>query len=470
MQPHPGRPLRLRLGAAHDIGALKVDQVSEIMKKIAVIGFGYIGSVIAAVLAHRGYSVAGIDSNRSVIDAIQAGRCPIPEPGLAELLAQGLASGRLEVGTEAAAAADADVVLITVGTPLSADMQADLGHIRAACEALAPYVRDEQIIMIKSTVPPGVTRLMHDEVLAPRARVRVAFSPERLAEGKAIHEFERLPIVVGGVDAEATAAAAEFWRSALPVEVLEVSSPEAAELVKLADNLWIDVNVALANELAKLADVLPYPIDVLEVIRGANSLKKGQHYVNILQPSNGVGGYCLTKDPWFVDAIARRAGLQLELPGAGRRANDSMPEHVFGRVDAFLRGRGLSPAEARIGVLGFSFKTNSGDCRFTPVAPLVRHLREAGYGPGLRICDPMVSAAEAAEHGIDLEPDWESAVENATAVLFLTGHDEFAAISTEALAARVAPGALVYDGRIYFDRARMAEISAAGLTYMGVGR
>ncbi len=440
------------------------------MSKVAVVGFGYIGSVIGGVLAARGFDVVGIDVSEQLISAIRAGRCPIPEPGLSDLLAEGLASGRLTVTTDPAAAAGAEAILITVGTPLSENFEADLSHIRAACEGLAPHVSDGQIIMVKSTVPPGVTRRMHDEAFAPRAKVRMAFSPERLAEGQAIRELSSLPIVVGGIDAAATAAAAAFWRRALPVEVLEVSSPEAAELVKLADNLWIDLNVALANELAKLADALPYPIDVLEVIRGANSLKKGQHYVNILTPSNGVGGYCLTKDPWFVDALGRKAGLDLLIPRASRMVNDSMPAHVFGRIDAFLKGRGVAPAEARIGVLGFSFKTNSGDCRFTPVAPLIERLRAAGYGEGLRICDPMVTGAEAAHNGVTLEPDWRTTVADADAVLILAGHDLFAGIGAQDLAAQVRPGALIYDGRIYYDHARIAEIEAAGLAYMGVGR
>lgn len=439
------------------------------MSTVAVVGFGYIGSVIGAVLAQRGFTVRGIDANPALVVEIQAGRCPIPEPKLAELLAEGMAEGRLTIGTDPAAAAGAEAVLVTVGTPLSDAMEADLGHIRAACEALVPHLSNDQIVMVKSTVPPGVTRRMYDEVIAPAAKVRMAFSPERLAEGKAIDEFTNLPIVVGGVDDASTEAAAAFWRRALPVEVIPVSSPEAAEMVKLADNLWIDVNVALANELAKLCDALPWPIDVLEVIQGANSLKKGQHYVNILTPSNGVGGYCLTKDPWFVDAIARKAGAPLELPKAGRAANDSMPGHVFGRVDAALRARGLTPEAARVALLGFSFKTNSGDCRFTPVGPLVRRLREAGYGAELRICDPMVTEAEARHHDVTLEPDWAAAIEGADAVLFLTGHDAFAAIMPEDLAAR-APGALIYDGRIYYDHARIAALKAAGLTYMGIGR
>lgn len=437
------------------------------MPDVAVIGFGYIGSVIAAVLADRGFSVVGIDTNAKMIEEVRAGRCPIPEPGLNELVGKGVAAGRLAASTDPSAARGARAVLITVGTPLSEDYTADLAHIRAACASVAPHLHDGQIVMIKSTVPPGTTRAMYEEVIAPAAKVHMAFSPERLAEGAAIRELSQIPILVGGIDAAAGAAAAAFWREALPVEVMCVASPEAAEMVKLADNLWIDLNIALANELAKLVDALPFPIDVMEVIRGANTLKKGQHHVNILYPANGVGGYCLTKDPWFVDALGRRAGIELMIPKASRAVNDSMPGHVFDRVMGALAERGLAPRDARVALLGFSFKSNSGDCRFTPVGPLVAKLRATGCT--LRICDPMVTPAEAAHHGITLEPDWRKAIEGADAVLILAGHDEFTGITAADFAA-LAPGALIYDGRIYYPRGRIAELEAAGLAYMGVGR
>ena len=439
------------------------------MKTVAVVGFGYIGSVIGAVLASRGLTVRGIDMNADLVAAVNDGKCPLPEPGLEELIADGVAKGRLSASTDVAHVAGADVIIVTVGTPLSDDFDADLSHIRAACTGIAEHVSDGQIIMVKSTVPPGVTRLMAEEVLLPKARVHMAFSPERLAEGSAIPEFLNLPIVVGGMDGAATDAVADFWTETLGVEVIKVSSPEAAELVKLANNQWIDLNIALAHELAKLADALPYPIDTMEVIKGANSLKKGQHYVNILTPSNGVGGYCLTKDPWFIDALGKRHGVDLQLSAAGRSVNDSMPAYVFEQINMFLKGRGVAPSAARIAVLGYSFKTNSGDCRFTPVDPFLDALKAGGY-TGVTICDPTVSDAEAAHHGVDLNPDWAATLKDADAVAIMAGHDAFRGIGVADFTAHLAPGALIFDGRIYYDREMITAIEAAGFAYAGVGR
>lgn len=439
------------------------------MSKVAVVGFGYIGSAIGGVLAEKGHEVIAIDSKPGLIEGFRAGRCPVPEPGLAELIAAQTAAGRITFSTDIADASVAEVILVTVGTPLSERHEADLSHIRAACEALAPHVRDGQLVILKSTVPPGVTREVAAAILQPRAKVKVAFSPERLAEGQAIADLRALPIVVGGIDAESTAAAAAFWRASLPVEVIEVSSPETAELVKLANNLWIDLNIALAHDLAKLCDALPYPLDVLEVIGAANSLKKGQHYTNILTPSNGVGGYCLTKDPWFVHAIGASHGVTLETPPASRRVNDSMPKYVAGKILDWLTARGIEPQKAKVAVMGLAFKTNSGDVRFTPVGPFLGAMQEACVGT-MSVCDPMVIAEEAAHMGVTLEADWRRALRGADCVAFFVGHDAFRDIGPEAIAALAAPGALVYDGRRYFSREEIGRLRAAGLDYQGVGR
>ena len=153
-----------------------------------------------------------------------------------------------------------------------------------------------------------------------------------MAEGNAIQELNELPIIVGGINDISTEKCSNFWTEALNSKVIKVSSSETAELVKLANNQWIDLNIALANELATLCDSLPYNIDVLEVIKGANSLKKGQHFVNFLTPSIGVGGYCLTKDPWFVSTLGDKNQRPLQLPRAGRTVNDSMPSYCSSKI------------------------------------------------------------------------------------------------------------------------------------------
>lgn len=435
---------------------------------VCVVGFGVIGSAIAATLSERGHNTVGIESDAALLAACQSGHYPTTEPGLADLIRAQVAENRLAFTADYAHVADADVIILAVGTPLGEHMKADLSHITNACRSIAPFVRDGQLIMVKSTVPPGVTRTVVAEILRERADVLVAFSPERLAEGQALRDLRTLPIVVGGVDAASTAAAAGFWKSSLDVDVIPVSSAEAAELVKLANNLWIDLNIALGHDLARVCDALPYPLDVLEVIAAANTLKKGQHYTNILTPSVGVGGYCLTKDPWFLHAVAEERGVDVLTPRASRNVNDAMPAYAANRIAEALDALGVSRSAARIGVLGLAFKSNSGDMRASPVLPFLAGLSSLGFR-NVRVCDPRVDPADARVHGITIM-DWERAVTASHCVAFLAGHDEFKTIGVTRLASLMAPGGVVFDGRYYFSRKEIDIIARNGLIYRGVGR
>ena len=170
-----------------------------------------------------------------------------------------------------------------------------------------------------------------------------------------------------------------------------MSDTRTAEMVKLASNLWIDLNIALGNELAKLCDQVG--VDVLEVIAAANSLPKGRRHVNILTPSIGVGGSCLTKDPWFVDHLGKQHGLQLRLPAVGRAVNDSMPSYTVSIIADGLARAGKRLADSRVAVLGLAFKSDTGDCRSTPTKPAIAAL--AASGCRLALCDPLVGAEEA---------------------------------------------------------------------------
>ncbi len=433
-------------------------------KRIGVVGFGYIGSVIGAVLANRGARVIGVEPNPRIRTLVAAGRAPAPEPGLEELVSAAVLAGRLEITDDPSVLSDVDVVLITVGTPLAEDGSADTSQLTGAVETIAPHLRDGQLILLKSTVPPGLTEKLAP-ILRRHANTLVAFSPERLAEGRAIAEFQTIPVVVGGVDPESTRAGVEFWRGALDVDVIQVSSATGAELVKLADNLWIDLNIALGNELAQICDRLG-GIDVLEVISAANSLPKVQHHVNILTPSIGVGGYCLTKDPWFVHSMGKSLGLDLQTPRVSREVNDAMAEYSAASIDGVIGGADASP---RLAILGVAFKTDTGDVRYTPTLPVMKQLLDRGYH--LVAFDPFVDREElGGELGIDWADSAEEALRGADAAAFFTGHRQFADLTPEWLAEHLPAGAVVFDGRRYFTRSEIDDIGARGLRYKGVGR
>ncbi|MCV7377223.1 nucleotide sugar dehydrogenase [Mycobacterium alsense] len=437
---------------------------------IAVVGFGYIGTVIGAVLADRGWPVTGIDVRQSVVDEINLGKTTVPEPGLGELVANSARVGRLRATTDFGALADNDFVIVTVGTPLGPDFEPIVDDIKGAAKAVGTHLRAGHLVILKSTVPPDTTENLVRPILEETSGLRagidfgLAFCPERLAEGQAIRELTSIPVVVGAVDERSARACSTLWRHALGVDSVVVDDPRTAEMVKLADNLWVDLNVALANELAKVCDRLG--MDALQVIEAANTMPKGGRDANILRPSMGVGGYCLTKDPWFVNHLGESVGLELAIPRTSRTVNDTMPAYTYGLLTQLLAEQGKTLETSKIAVLGIAFKNNTGDCRLTPTKYVVAMLEESGCQ--LSIHDPWVPDEEAhTVTKIPLTADIESAVKDADALVVLAGHREFHQVPLVRLAELTAAGCVFLDGRNSFDP---AAVRAAGFVYKGIGR
>ncbi|SFB25962.1 UDP-N-acetyl-D-mannosaminuronic acid dehydrogenase [Amycolatopsis marina] len=438
--------------------------------RVALIGLGYVGLCLAATLSQRGLNVVGVDTNRRLVDELTAGDCPFVEPGLASLLLAGMAADRLSVTTDYSAVRSADVVLITVGTPVNDDGSLSEEQLHGACAELSKHIRRGQLLVLKSTVPPGTTgslvlRLLERSGLTAGADFGLAVSPERLAEGTALHELKTLPMVVGGFDADSARDAAEFWRRALGVEVIEVGSLTAAEIVKLASNWWIDHNIALANELAKFCAL--YGVDSLDVIAAANTIPKGGGNVNILLPSVGVGGSCLTKDPWMVWHSARERGLDIVTAPTGRGVNESMPEYTAQLAFDQLTKLGKDPAASKVAVIGLTFKNNTGDLRATPTEHAVAALRRGCAEVAL--FDPLVDRDEAERlFAAPLATSVDEAVQDADCVAVFALHRELAGIDFGALP--VADGCLILDGRAYYSPDQIASLRALGYHYCGVGR
>lgn len=437
---------------------------------IAVVGFGYIGTVIGAVLADRGWPVTGIDVRQNVVDDINSGRTGVPEPGLDELVASSVGVGRLRATTDFAALADNDFIIVTVGTPLGPDYEPIVDDIKAAARAVGEHLRAGHLVILKSTVPPDTTETLVKPILEEISGLRagvdfgLAFCPERLAEGHAIDELTSIPVVVGAVDERSARACSTLWRHALGVESVVVDDPRTAEMVKLADNLWVDLNVALANELAKVCDRLQ--MDALQVIEAANTMPKGGRNANILRPSMGVGGYCLTKDPWFVNHLGQSVGLELSIPRTSRTVNDTMPGYTYGLLTQLLAGQGKSIESSKIAVLGIAFKNNTGDCRLTPTKYVLDLLEASGCQ--LSVHDPWVPEEDAhTVTKVPLTADIESAVKDADALVVLAGHRQFHQIPLVQLADLTAAECVFLDGRNSFDP---AAVRAAGFVYKGIGR
>ncbi|MEV4106452.1 nucleotide sugar dehydrogenase [Nonomuraea sp. NPDC049695] len=437
-----------------------------------VVGLGYVGSCIAAALADNGIHVIGVDTDAALVQELSAGHCRFSETGLPDLVSRWAATPRFQATTDCAAISAADVVIVTVGTPIRDDGALMDLQLRSACDDLSRHIRPGQLLVFKSTVPAGMTRelvvpLLERSGLTCGTDFGLAFCPERLSEGNALRELRSFPIVVGGWCEESTEAAASFWQKSLGVEVIRCASLETAEMVKLADNWWIDHNIAMANELAKVCDSLG--VDVLDVISAANSIKKGRGNVNILLPSVGVGGSCLTKDPWMVWRSARDRGLELRTIPAAREVNDGMPGYTFDLITDELAKLGGTLADSKVAVLGLAFKNNTGDLRATPTQPVITALREAGAKVAL--FDPLVDDDEAEKtFGLRPSSSLEEAIQDAGCVAVLAWHKQFEDLDFAELRQKVAPSCAVIDGRAYFPPETIARLRELGFAYRGIGR
>jgi len=291
--------------------------VSKLNEKICVIGLGYIGLPTASLLGTKGYKVYGIDTSEHVVETINQGGIHIVEPGLDILVKSAVQSGNLSAGTEIR---PADVFIIAVPTPFKGDHQPDLSYVEAATRMIAPHVQPGNLVILESTSPVGTT----DEVVAEILRqaghdvgndVYVAHCPERVLPGRILVELVENDRIVGGINDVSTQMAVDFYRNFVSGEVLSTDS-RTAEMAKLTENSFRDVNIAFANELSLICD--KEGINVWELI----ALASRHPRVNILQPGPGVGGHCIAVDPWF---IVSRSPEQARLIRAAREINDLSP-------------------------------------------------------------------------------------------------------------------------------------------------
>ncbi|MDH2428948.1 nucleotide sugar dehydrogenase [Sphaerisporangium sp. TRM90804] len=437
----------------------------------AVIGMGYVGSTVAAVLAGEGVDVVGIDVNPALISQLEQRSCWFSEPGLPELLYSGLDSGRLRVSTGYDLVSEVDVVVVAVGTPVVDKELVDV-YLREACTELSRHLRKGQLVILKSTLPPGVSSnvvapLLEGGGLKVGEDFGLAFCPERLSEGQALQELRTFPIAIGGWCPDSVAAAAEFWRQTIGTEIIPCTSMESAEMVKLASNWWIDHNIAMANELAKLCGELD--VDVLEVIAAANTIRKGSGNVNILLPSVGVGGSCLTKDPWMVWKAGQDHDIDLDTIPVAREVNDSMPAYTVGLIVEELNRLGRPLQGAKVAVLGVSFKNNSGDLRATPALPVVARLQQGGAD--VAIFDPVADPGEVKRlFGLAPAETVAEALSGADCVAVLARHDKLADVDLVASRDSVAQSCVIVDGRAYYSRETIDRFRRHGFAYRGIGR
>ena len=418
---------------------------------VAVVGAGKMGLPLAAQFATHGWTVIAVDVNPAVIEAINAGRSHVgEEPGLAEMVATVHAEGRLRATLDAAAAArEADVVVLIVPVMLDADHQPDYRYMDPAVASIAPGVHAGSTVIFETTLPIGDTRnrfapaLEHVAGLTADRDFFVAFSPERLFSGAVLANLAAYPKLVGGIGAASTDRAARFYASVLDAEIVAMSSSEAAEFSKLADTTYRDVNIALATEFAHAADALG--IDVQEVIAAANS----QPYSHIHQPGIGVGGHCIPVYPHLL--LSRAPGLRLV--ETAREVNDAQSDRAVASLHALLGGLAGAP----VLVLGLTYREGVKELAYSRAIPLIAALRVAGAD--VAGYDPLMEPAEV--EALGARPWSWGTPGTFRAIVTQTGDRLFGTLEP----AWFPDLAVVYDGRNSLRSLALPD----GVAYVGVG-
>ncbi len=387
-------------------------------KHVCMIGLGYIGLPTAGTFAKNGIKVTGVDNNPEVIDALRHGHVHIYEPGLGEMVAEALKSGNLGVAEKPI---EADAFIIAVPTPFYNEKKADLSYVRDAAESIVPVLRTGNLVILESTSPPLTTTevvkpILEKSGLKAGKDFKLAYSPERVLPGQILKELTDNARVIGGIDHASAKAGRDLYATFVKGEII-LTDATTSEMVKLMENTYRDVNIAIANEFSRLAD--RFGVDVWEAIQIANRHPR----VKILTPGPGVGGHCISVDPWF---FVEAAPDLTPLIQTAREVNDSQPEFVvktLNKIVGDLNGK-------KIAALGLAFKPDVDDLRESPAVDVVRLLIKEGA---------TVSTFEPFKPDFQIKgavtvQTLEEAIQNADVLLLLVGHKEFKSLDPAALA------------------------------------
>jgi UDP-N-acetyl-D-glucosamine dehydrogenase len=344
------------------------------MATVGIIGLGYVGLPLAVAFAEAGCEVVGVDVDSRKVEAIAAGHSyieDVPSQQLKDV------AERLHATTRYARLAKAEAVLICVPTPLTHNREPDLGPLIDSTRALAEVLQSDQLVVLESTTYPGTTRervapLLEESGLAAGRDFHLAFSPERVDPGRTDFTLRNTPKVLGGLT-EACVERAEAIYGLVCDHIVRVSSPEAAELTKLLENIFRSVNIALVNELAMLTDRMG--IDIWEVVEAASTKPYG---FMRFEPGPGMGGHCLPVDPFYLSWRAREFDMATEFIELAGKVNQQMPYHCVAKAQRALNDAGLSVKGARVLVLGVSYKPGVGDVRESPALKIIALLRALG--------------------------------------------------------------------------------------------
>lgn len=395
-------------------------------KKICVLGLGYIGLPTACNLASIGYQVVGVDTSREKIKTLNQKKLPFEEPGLFPLFQKAFKNLKFSLVPEVA-----DVFIISVPTPINNNKKPDLKFVRQATKDINKVLKDGNLVIIESTVPPATA----EKVVLPllkrghkNYKIYLAHAPERAIPGRTIKEMTENDRIIGGIDKDSAERAKEIYSSFVKGKIY-LTSVTTAEFVKLIENTYRDINIAFANELAKLCDDIG--IDVWEAIKLANLHPR----VNIHLPGPGVGGHCISVDPWFLIKKGVNGTQAIKL---ARKINDSMPEYVIRRVSEMIK----NIKHPTVTILGVAYKANVDDWRETPALKIIKLAQSKTWH--VKIHDPFVK-----DFPYKIEKDFVKATENSDCLILITDHDFYKNINPNKI--QNMKNKIIFDSRNLID-------------------
>ena len=446
--------------------------------EIVVIGMGYVGIPAAALFANvEGFNVIGVQrrSKRSgwKIDYLNAGKCPIEgdEPGLAELISKVVKKGSFKVTDDISVCKKADVILIDVQTPVDQNHMPRYKSLREVSNAVGKHMKNGAMIIIESTVAPGTTNYIVKPILEKSSGMKagkdfnLVYSYERVMVGRLLHNLKYMPRIVGGLTPKCAQRGVEFYKNINKAELFPTDCL-TAEVAKVTENTYRDVNIAFANEVALICESLG--VNVHEVRRFVNSLPNDPSdpaknpYRMMHIPGAGAGGHCLPKDPWLLKYGLDAYGdfkFTPKILVESRKINDSMPQHMKDLVEEALHEKNVKLQDARVCILGFAFLGDSNDTRNTPALPLYNLLKD--ICKEVIVHDPYVKEFE----GIALTDNLENALKNKDCTVIVTRHKQYVDIRLDWLKNILATPVIV-DGRNVFNP---EDCKQAGFSYRGVG-
>jgi len=422
-------------------------------QKLCVLGLGYIGLPTASTFAKHGVEVLGVDVNENVVETLRNGGLHIHEPGLGEIVRDVLGTGMLRVALRPE---PADAFIIAVPTPFyEDDKRADMRAVKSAAEAITPHLQKGNLVVLESTSPPRTTTdlivpILEKSGLKAGIDFHLAYSPERVLPGQILQELIENARVVGGITAESAQAGYELYATFVKGDIIKTNAT-TAEMVKLMENTYRDVNIAIANEFSQLAD--SFGVDVWEAISLANLHPR----VEILRPGPGVGGHCISVDPWFLVEAAPEITPFIR---TAREVNDAQPKfmlRLLERALGSLKGK-------KIAALGLAYKPDVDDLRESPAVEVVHLLQSAGAS--VKAFEPF--APNASLPSLETVPTLEEALVEADAILLLVAHSQFKELDTENIA-EMMTGRVAVDAINGWNVEKWQE-AGFELTRLGVGK